>query len=144
MNKLVNGLLIEMTSEEETEWRSSQMMSIEELKSQRISELAYLRYQHETAGIMLNGIAIRTDESSQVKINGAWSTAKINPAVLIDFKGANGWVKINSAQITAIAEAVSIHIQACFSAERVHAEAIAALETSEEVAAYAITTGWPL
>ena len=112
-------------------------------KAQRLSELEAYRYEKETAGITVNGALIRTDEYSQGKINGAWSTAQINPAVLIDFKGVNGWVKLNAAEITAIAEAVSIHVQSCFSTERIHSDAIAALETSEAVTAYDLNTGWP-
>ena len=111
--------------------------------TQKLSELAAYRYEKETAGITVNGALIRTDEYSQGKINGAWSTAQINPAVLIDFKGVNGWVKLNAAEITAIAEAVSIHVQSCFSTERIHSDAIAALETSEAVTAYDLNTGWP-
>jgi hypothetical protein len=38
---------------------------------------------------------------------------------------------------------VASHVQACFSQERVHAEAINALETVEDVQAYDFTTGWP-
>lgn len=143
MNKIVNGILIELTPEEEAAWLASQVISIEELKYRRISELASIRYQHETSGITLNGVSIRTDRESQGLINGAWSTAQIKPAVIIDFKGANDWVEINATQIIEIASAVSDYVQACFRAERLHTEAIAALETSEAVAAYDLTTGWP-
>jgi hypothetical protein len=77
-------------------------------------------------------------------INGAWSISQINPAILIDWKTATGaWVQIDAATIAGIAGAVAAHVQACFSNERVHAEAIAALETAEAVAAYDLTTGWP-
>jgi len=55
-------------------------------------ELAALRYQHETAGITLNGMTIETDRQSQSLITGAWSFSQLNPAVLIDWKGVNGWV----------------------------------------------------
>ncbi len=113
------------------------------MKSAKIDELAALRYQHETAGIMLNSMTIETDRQSQALITGAWSFSQLNPAVLIDWKGVNGWIQVDAATIAAIAGAVATHVQACFSAERRHAEAIKALETSEEIAAYAITTGWP-
>ena len=112
------------------------------LKSQRLAELAAYRYQKETAGITLNGAVIKTDLESQAKINGAWSAAQINPAVLIDWKAESGWIQIDAATITAIAGAVATHVQSCFSTERIHAEAIAALETSEAVAAYDISTLW--
>ena len=112
-------------------------------KKDRISELAALRYQHETAGITLNGMVIETDRQSQALITGAWSFSQLNPAVLIDWKGVTGWVQIDAATISAVAGAVASHVQACFSTERVHAEAITALETSDAVTAYDITTGWP-
>ncbi len=143
MNKLVNGILTELTPEEEAEWLAAQVVSLDDAKSRRMAELAALRYQHETAGITLSGMAIETNRESQALINGAWSFSQLNPAVLIDWKGANGWVQIDAATIAAIAGAVATHVQACFSTERIHAEAIAALATSEEVAAYDLTTGWP-
>ena len=118
-------------------------IQLSRMKSAKIDELSALRYQHETAGITLNGMTIETDRQSQSLITGAWSISQINPAILIDWKGANGWVQIDAATITAIAGAVAAHVQSCFSAERIHAEAILALETSEEVAAYDLTTGWP-
>ena len=143
MTRLVNGITVELTPEEEAEWFASQVVSIDELKSQRLSELAALRYEKETAGITLSGMAIETNRESQALITGAWSFSQLNPAVLIDWKGTNGWVQIDAATISAIAGAVAAHVQSCFSTERVHAEAISALETSEEVAAYDLTTGWP-
>lgn len=112
-------------------------------KADRLSELAAYRYEKETSGITLNGVAIETNRESQALINGAWSFSQLNPAVLIDWKGANGWIQIDAATIAAIAGAVATHVQACFSTERVHAEAIAALETSEAVQSYDITGGWP-
>ena len=117
--------------------------TLETAKAQRLNELAAYRYTKETAGITLNGAGIKTDLESQAKINGAWSAAQMNPAILIDWKGENGWIQIDAATITAIAMAVANHVQACFSNERIHALAINALTTIEEVLDYDFTTGWP-
>ena len=117
--------------------------TLETAKAQRLNELAAYRYTKETAGITLNGAGIKTDLESQAKISGAWSAAQMNPAILIDWKGENGWIQIDAATITAIAMAVANHVQACFSNERIHAEAIGALETAEDVQNYDFTTGWP-
>jgi len=111
-------------------------------KAYRLSELAAYRFQKETAGIVINGMTIKTDVDSQAKLTGAWSFSQLNPAVLIDWKAESGWIQIDAATIAAIAGAVATHVQACFSTERIHAEAIAALETSEAVAAYDISTLW--
>jgi len=117
--------------------------TIDEVKAQRLNELAAYRFTKETAGITLNGMTIETDRQSQALITGAWSISQINPAVLINWKGVNGWIQIDAAMIGGIAMAVATHVQACFSRERVHAEAIAALETSAAVNEYDMTTDWP-
>ena len=92
---------------------------------------------------MVNGATIKTDRESQALIAGAKLYSDLNEAVLIDWKAENSWVQINRTAIMAISQAVAAHVQACFSQERVHAEAISALTTAAEIAAYDITTGWP-
>lgn len=128
------------------QWRETWMVTaipVSELRQTKLSELAALRYQHETAGITFSNATIETNRESQALITGAWSFSQLNPAVLIDWKGVTGWVQIDAATISAIAGAVAAHVQSCFSTERVHAEAISALETSEAVSEYDITAGWP-
>lgn len=113
----------------------------------RLADLAAKRYQVETAGIELGGSVIRTDEASQSKINGAYALVQREPATLIDWKGANGWTQLNAVQMTAIATAAGQHVQACYSTERAHAEALAALaaaEDAEDLIAYDIEDGWPV
>ena len=143
MNKIVNGVMVELTPEEEADYLAAQLIPFAQQKERKLSDLAALRYQHETAGITLSGMQIETDRQSQALITGAWSFAQLNPAVLIDWKGVNGWIQIDAATVNVIAGAVATHVQACFSNERLHAEAINALATSEEVADYDMTAGWP-
>jgi hypothetical protein len=112
-------------------------------KTERLAELAALRYEHETAGITLNGAAIETNRESQSLINGAWSYSQLNPSVLIDWKAESGWIQIDAATIAGIAGAVAAHVQACFSNERTLSEAINAAETVAAVQAIDLTIGWP-
>ena len=143
MNKIVNGVMVELTHEEEADYLAAQLIPFAQQKERKLSDLAALRYQHETSGITLNGMQIETDRQSQALITGAWSFAQLNPSVLIDWKGVNGWIQIDAATVNVIAGAVATHVQACFTNERLHAEAINALATSEEVADYDMTAGWP-
>ena len=116
----------------------------EDRKAQRKAELAAIRFEHETAGIAINGVSVETNRDSQAMINGAWSSAQINPSILIDWKGADGtWVQIDAATITGIAMAVSAHVQACFSRERVLSDLIDAATDVAEVDAVDLTVGWP-
>jgi hypothetical protein len=114
-----------------------------EMQTQRLAELAALRYTKETAGIILNGATIETNRESQSLINGAWSYSQLNPSVLIDWKAESGWIQIDAATIAGIAGAVAAHVQACFSNERNLSEAITAAETVAAVQAIDLTIGWP-
>lgn len=61
----------------------------------------------------------------------------------VDFKAANGWHSVTVAQVEAVACAVALHVQACFTAERLHHEAIDLLESIEAVQVYDLGGGWP-
>ncbi len=112
-------------------------------RAARLQELAAYRYAVETGGIAVGGAAIATDRASQALVNGAYSYTLLNPAALIDWKTAGGgWVQIDATTLAGIAGAVAAHVQACFSAERAHAEALAALTTVGEVDDYDLSTGW--
>ena len=114
-----------------------------DVKADRLAALAALRWQIETGGITIGGVSVRTDIESQGKITGAHALVTAAPSTVIDWKGASGWVQLDAATMTAIALAVGTHIQACYSAEKTHAEAISAAETAEAAGTYDFTGGWP-
>ena len=120
------------------------VVTIQESRANRKSELSAIRFERETDGIVINGVNVETNRDSQAMINGAWSASQVDPNILIDWKGADGsWTQINAATITGIAMAVSAHVQACFSNERQLSEAIDDAETTAEVDAIDLTVGWP-
>lgn len=118
-------------------------LSIEETRENKLAALAAHRYEKETAGITVGGTNIRTDRESQAMISGAKLYSDLNPTALIDWKGTTGWVQIDQATLLAIGQAIGAHIQACFSAERAHTEAIITLTTAAEIDAYDFAVGWP-
>ena len=69
---------------------------------------------------------------------------QINPNILIDWKAETGWVQIDKATVEALSAAVGLYVQGCFTAEKNHAAAIAALTSIADVETYDITQGWPL
>jgi hypothetical protein len=87
---------------------------------------ANVRFVKETAGIIVNGVAVATDRGSQALINGAYNFVTINPSATVNFKGSAGFVQLNATQVTAIAVAVATHVQACFAEEAVLDTGIAA------------------
>lgn len=129
-------------------WRQSWIIQdrpLIEVLSDRKEVLAALRYEKETSGITVGGAPIRTDRTSQALINGAYSYSLLNTAVVIDWKTTSGvWIQIDAPTIAAIAGSVAAHVQACFSAEKAHAQALGGLTTAAEIAAYDLNTGWPV
>lgn len=98
-----------------------------------------MRWEKETAGITVNGVRVLTGIEDQNRIA---SVLAVGPAS-VDFKAANGWVTLTLAQLQQIADAIGAHVQACFTAERAHHEAIDALTDMAAAQAYDVTTGWP-
>lgn len=79
---------------------------------------ANARYNKETGGITVSGIAVPTDRQTQAQLTGAFNYVGVTPSATIQWKLADGaFVALDAAQITAIATAVAVHVQACFAAE---------------------------
>lgn len=95
--------------------------------------IAASRFALETEGVTVGGTVIKTDRESQATLSAALLTLQRNPAAVIDWKGDNGWVQIGKAQVEAIADIVSSHVQACFTAEKARNDALDALTSLDEV-----------
>lgn len=118
--------------------------TLEVAHTERLAALAALRFQKETAGILINGAKVKTDRESQGALTGAYTSLKNGLLTGIDWKAEGGvWVSLTLAQVEPLAQAVAAHVQACFSTEKAHAQAIEALSTVAEVDAYDISTWWP-
>lgn len=115
--------------------------SLPEVKAAKLAALAALRYARELAG--LPALGLRTDRESQALLTGAALAASLDPGYAVDWKTENGWTTLNAGQLLAAAQAVRAHVQACFTNERTHAEAIQALASAEAVVAYDLAVGWP-
>ena len=112
------------------------------------------RWQVETGGITLpTGVRVATGIDDQNRITSVVANAERAGLDEVDFKAAEGWAKVTLAELQAIATAVARHVQACFSAERAHHDAIDALtaqhkEDPEALQAalddYDEAQGWPL
>lgn len=116
-------------------------MTLERAKREKLDEIAAWRFQRETGGVLLNGVRIRTDRESQATITGAMASLQGGFVTSIDWKAANDvWVQLSFAEMTAIAQAVSSHVQLSFSMERQLAEQVAAATTIEQVQAIVLET----
>lgn len=109
------------------------------------------RWEVETGGITLaTGVRVATGIDDQNRITSVVANAERAGLEEVDFKAAEGWAKVTLAELQALATAVALHVQACFSAERAHHEAIDALaliadpqERQDALDAYDESQGWP-
>lgn len=110
------------------------------------------RWEVETGGITLaTGVRVATGIDDQNRITSVVANAERAGLEEVDFKAAEGWAKVTLIELQAIATAVALHVQACFSAERAHHEAIDALaligdpqERQAALDAYDESLGWPI
>ena len=111
---------------------------IEPLKNDKLARLATKRWEVETNGITLNDMFIATDDRSKALIYGAKGRE------VSSFKISTGtFISLTSEQTSAIAEAVSNHVQACFDREKELTALIITAENSEELNSIDINAGWP-
>lgn len=111
------------------------------------------RWEVETGGItMPGGVRVATGIDDQNRITSVVANAERAGLEQVDFKAAEGWAKVTLGELQAIATAVALHVQACFSAERAHHEAIDALVIQHQGDAQALqaaldgydeSQGWP-
>jgi hypothetical protein len=111
-------------------------------KLAKLAVLATKRYEVEIGGVTVGGMTIMTDAVSQAKLTGAWLRVQRKPSASIRWEGRDGWVTVGKAEIEALVDAVSDHVQTCFDKEYAHSEAINALTTIAAVDVYDIETGW--
>lgn len=115
-----------------------------QLKQEKIQRLAEIRWQRETGGITVAGMAVPTDRDTQgrvVDIVNAYADGDlIGP---VDFKLPDGFVSLGADELRAIKAAGAQHIQLCFSRERALSEEIEAAGEAAALDAIDITAGWP-
>lgn len=93
------------------------------------ADLANTRWQHETGGLMLEGLPVRTDRETRAAlteaVNSLAAGLMTEPVI---WKMAAGWAELSEAQLQAITAAVSAHVKASFAAERAVSDQIDAME----------------
>lgn len=100
------------------------------------------RWEVETGGIVIDGMRLLTGTEDQNRITAVVANARRAGIDEVDFKAGSGWVRISVGAVEQVATAIARHVQASFTAERAHHEAIDALSDLAAVAAYDISQGW--
>lgn len=115
------------------------VITLETAKADKRTELAAWRYQREVDGVLLNGTRIATDRETQAQLTSAFVSLSQGFTPAVDWKGIGGtWTSLDLPTVTAIAMAVSQHVQQSFTLEKDIAAQIDAALTIEGVNAVVI------
>lgn len=88
------------------------------------------------------GVTVGTTIDDQNRITSVIANAQLAGVDSVDFKAQSGWTTLSLEHMRGIAAAIALHVQACFSAERAHHEAINAA-SGAELYGYDINARWP-
>lgn len=120
------------------------VLTFAEKKAAKLAELADVRWQHETGGMVFNGYEVSTDVISQTKIIGAVVGVQIDPTATIKWKMADGeFVTLDAAALVALGSAIRAHVQACFDNEAALASLISVAADEADLDEIDLTAGWP-
>lgn len=115
---------------------------LSDVKAAKLAKLAQKRWEVECGGITVAEATIATDDRSKTLMNGKYRTAEKNPDATHRWKGPAGEITMTSAQVIAIGDAVSAHVQACFDRELDLIAEVEAAATVAAVRAIDINSGW--
>ena len=118
-------------------------LPVDQVRADLMAAVSAKRWAVETGGLTLpGGATVGTTIDDQNRITSVIANAQLAGVASVDFKAQSGWVTLSLTQMQGIAAAIALHVQACFSAERTHHEAIAAASDAE-LYSYDINAGWP-
>jgi len=133
----IPGVLAAM---DEARWRAAVLTELRE-------QATAVRWSVMTGGMELpGGIRVGTTIDDQNRITSVVANAALAGLAdedEVDFKSLGGWIKISIGQVKVIAGAIGQHVQACYTAERAHHEAIDLLDTPTDMNEYNVYAGWP-
>ena len=91
--------------------------TLDTVKDEVRQAVAAYRYDKEVGGIEFGEAIVATDRGSQSMLNAAVSRAKEDSTFTVDWKTRSGFVTLDAPSLIALGNAVSNHVEQCFSAE---------------------------
>ena len=145
-NPLTHGLALDGVELVEGAYHARYTLAplpVDQVRADLMAAVSAKRWAVETGGLTLpGGATVGTTIDDQNRITSVIANAQLAGVVSVDFKAQSGWVTLSLEHMRGIAAAIALHVQACFSAERAHHEAIAAASDAD-LYSYDINVGWP-
>ena len=108
--------------------------TLETVKAAKLLQIAAWRYEQEVSGVEVNGSIIPTDRETQAQLTGAYVSLTQGLVQNVNWKvNSTTWITLGLTEISAMAQAVSNHVQQCFTAEYLLTQQVQAATTIEQV-----------
>lgn len=118
-------------------------IDLTEIRAEKKSTLAAIRWSKETQGTEINGIPVGTDDRSRSTYLGMLMAVQFDPNYTVNFKAADGnFITLDAMGISAVAFGVRDYVQQCFNREQELIADIDAATTAQEIADIDIENGW--
>lgn len=122
--------------------------TLADLRESKQAAATAKRWEVMTGGITLpSGVVVGTTIDDQNRITSVVANAALaglQDTDEVDFKATSGWVRITIGDIKSIAGVIGQFVQDCYTAERMHHDAIDELpEDRAAIEAYDVSIGWP-
>lgn len=120
---------------------------VDQIKRNMKDYISQLRFDVEEGGLDNDGSLINTALADQNRLTATVSLIQMSqlagaPIKEVDFKGAEGWVKLPADLVIGIGLIVGKFVESCFTAERKLHEAVDAASTREELEAIDCYAPW--
>jgi hypothetical protein len=119
--------------------------TLDQLKQEKIQQLAERRWQAEESGTNFNQYRLPTDRITQAKLTAVYVKALENSQYTIsNWKiDSTTFITLDADTIIAMANLVEQHVQNCFTNESVLSQQIVSATTREELDLVNLDQGWP-
>ena len=105
-------------------------------KANKMAELADDRWKAEVSGVQIYGATITTDRGSQSALNNANLALQSGAVQSVSWKAANEtWLDLDATEMAAVVQAVTAHVENCFTTEKQLVSLVKAATTIEAVEA---------
>jgi hypothetical protein len=118
-----------------TTWIQSPL-PIKQCQNILLNKIVELRRNVVRKDVVIDNVRIQNSESTIIAL-----TMIANGSISADFKGLDGWLKLQPSDAKQILDTINAQIQAGFSNEKRHYDAIMAIEKIDDIMNYDITTG---
>lgn len=134
-----------LTEDEVSQRAAERAATLAQVRDDLKAAVAAKRYEVMMGGALIAGAVVPTGPDDRARLTevlvGA-PEAGMTDETVVDFKAPTGFASMTIGQVRQLVGAIGLFTQACYTAERIHQEAIDAASDADLIG-YDVSAGWP-